>query len=50
MGPYTTVKVNGKKKRIPITQHVDIFVEKWSEEHAINVQELNVYKVKEKIK
>lgn len=48
MGDYSTVRIKGKKVHIPIRQHVDIFVEKWSEEHAINVRRRLVYKVEER--
>lgn len=48
MGAYTTQKVHGKKIRIPIRHHIDLFVWTWKEEHAVQVQNLAVYKVKEK--
>lgn len=46
MGAYTTQKVYGKKVRIPIKQHIDIFVWTWKEEHAVQVKHLAVFKVK----
>ena len=47
MGAYTTQKVHGKRVRIPIRNHIDLFVWTWKEEHAVQVQTLAVYKVKE---
>lgn len=49
MGAYSIQRVKGKKVRIPIVSHVDIFVEKWAEEHRVQTRFLNVYKVEEKL-
>lgn len=48
MGDYSTQRVKGKKVRFPIRQAVDIFVEKWAEEHSVGVQFKDVYKVRER--
>lgn len=49
MGAYTTQRVKGKKVRIPINNQIDIFVWTYDQEKKINVQKLNVFKVKEKL-
>jgi len=49
MGAYTTQRVNGHKVRIPIKNAVDMLVWTWKEEHSVNVQHRNVYKIKEKL-
>ncbi len=41
---------NGKKGRIAITNQIDIFVERWSEEHSVGVKHLNVFKIVEETK
>lgn len=46
MGAYSTQRVKGKKVRIPIVSQIDIFVERWSEEHSVGVRHLDVFKVK----
>lgn len=48
MGAYTTQRVHGKKVRIPIKRHIDIFVWTWKEEHAVQVQTRGIYKLKER--
>lgn len=47
MGAYSTVRKGKKKIHIPIVHHVDLFVEKWSEEHSIGVKQRDVFKVRE---
>ena len=42
-------KAGSKKLFHTIRMSLDIWVEKWSEEHTVNVKHLNVYKVKEKV-
>lgn len=49
MADYTTQRVKGKKVRIPLRQHIDIFVWTHEQEHSVNVKKLNVFKVKEKL-
>lgn len=48
MGAYSTVRRGQHRVKIPITNQIDLFVEKWSEEHAVGVRHLNVFKIKEK--
>lgn len=46
---YSVKTSRGRKHLfIPIKQALDIWVEKWSEEHSVNVKHLNVYAIKEK--
>lgn len=47
MGEYTKQRVNGKIKKIPIKQHIDIFVWDYEQEKSVNVKRLNAYKIKE---
>ncbi len=50
MGAYTTQLVNGRKKRFPITQHIDVWVATYSNEKAFfkkhGVQPVEWFKVK----
>ncbi len=48
MADCATVRRRGRVvARFPIRRHVDIFVERWAEEHAVGVQQCYVYSVKE---
>ncbi len=51
MGDYTTQRVNGRKKRIPIRNHIDVWVGGLAEEKAFHKkwkgQTVELYKVKE---
>ncbi len=49
MGDYTIQKVRGKKKKILIRNHIDIFVWTYKEEKAVQTQTLKVYKIKKEI-
>ncbi len=49
MADYTTQRVKGKKVRIPIRNHIDIFVWTYKEEKAVQTQTLKVYKIKREI-
>lgn len=50
MGEYTTQRVRGKRVRIPIKQHIDIFVWTYGQEKSVGVKSANVYKVREEFK
>ena len=45
MGPYTKQRVNGKIVKIPISNHIDVFVWTYEQEKSVNVKKLKVYKV-----
>lgn len=47
MGDYTTQRVKGKKVRIPIRRHIDIFVWTLKQERSVGVRKINVFKIKE---
>lgn len=47
MSATSRVKKGRRVSHIPIIRQIDLFVEKWSEEHAVGVRERNVYKIKE---
>lgn len=47
MGAYSTVHKGKKKVHIPIVRHVDLFVERWNEEHSVGVRKKDVYKIQE---
>lgn len=51
MGDYTTQRVNGRKKRIPIRNHIDVWVGGLAEEKAFHKkwkgQTVELYRVKE---
>ncbi len=52
MGAYTTQRVRGKKVRIPIKQHIDVWVPGLAEEKAFfkkhGVQPVELYKIQVK--
>lgn len=45
MGAYTTQRINGRKVRLPIRRHIDIFVWTHEQEAAVDVQKLSVFRV-----
>lgn len=47
MGATHTVKKGRRVSKIPITRQIDLFVEKWSEEHSVGVRHLEVFKIGE---
>ncbi len=53
MGDYTTQRINGRKVRIPIRQHIDAWVGGLSEERAFHKKwkgkTVELYRVKEKL-
>jgi hypothetical protein len=49
MGDYTTQRVRGKKIRIPIRRHIDLFVWTHAQEKSVGVQHLDVFKVDSRI-
>jgi hypothetical protein len=46
MGAYSTVRKGRHRIRIPIKNHIDIFVQTYKEEKLVNIRIEKVYKVK----